>query len=109
MVRVRRTGTGDLATIGVCPACWNLPERRADLLVQLGKMGLEVAHRKPWRIAIEDPAKHGEYPDVIQLNDGAVATSGTLIFSQGATISRPARWRRPWRSQRRCRFCRVPR
>ena len=45
MVRVRRTGTGDLATIGVCPACWNIPERRADLLVQLGKMGLEVAHR----------------------------------------------------------------
>ena len=45
MVRVRRTGTGDLATIGVCPACWNIPERRADLLVQLGKMGLEGAHR----------------------------------------------------------------
>jgi len=45
MVRVRRTGTRDLATIGVCPACWNIPERRAVLLVQLAKMGLEVAHR----------------------------------------------------------------
>jgi hypothetical protein len=45
MVRVRRTGTGDLATIGVCPACWNIPERRAVLLVQLAKMRLEVAHR----------------------------------------------------------------
>ncbi len=45
MVRVRRSGTRDLATIGVCPACWNIPERRTALLVQLAKMGLEVAHR----------------------------------------------------------------
>ncbi len=45
MVRVRWSGTRDLATIGVCPACWNIPERRAVLLVQLGKLGLEVAHR----------------------------------------------------------------
>ena len=45
MVRVRRAGTGELATIGVCPACWNIPERRRTLLVQLAKMGLEVAHR----------------------------------------------------------------
>ena len=45
MVRVRRLDNRDLATIGVCPACWNIPERRAALLVQLAKMGLEVAHR----------------------------------------------------------------
>lgn len=45
MVRVRWTGTRELATIGVCPACWNIAERRAALLVALGKMGLEVAHR----------------------------------------------------------------
>ena len=45
MVRVRRVGTRDLATVGVCPACWNIPERRRILLAQLAKMGLEVAHR----------------------------------------------------------------
>ena len=31
---------------------------------------------KPWTIAIEDPLKKGHYPDVIQMKDGAVATSG---------------------------------
>jgi hypothetical protein len=45
MVRVRRISTHDLATVGVCPACWNIPERRAALLAQLARMGLEVAHR----------------------------------------------------------------
>jgi len=45
MVRVRRLAGGELCTVGVCPACWNIPERRAVLLVQLAKMGLEVAHR----------------------------------------------------------------
>jgi len=46
MVRVRRRATGELATAGVCPACWNIRERRRDLLIQLDKMGLEVAHRE---------------------------------------------------------------
>ncbi len=32
--------------------------------------------KKPWRIAIQDPFKKGHYPDVIELSDGAVATSG---------------------------------
>ena len=45
MVRVRKTQNGDLATIGVCPACWNIKERRRDLLIQLKKMELEVVHR----------------------------------------------------------------
>jgi thiamine biosynthesis lipoprotein len=31
---------------------------------------------KPWTIAIEDPLKKGHYPDIIQMRDGAVATSG---------------------------------
>lgn len=31
---------------------------------------------RPWRVAIEDPAKHQDYPDVLNLADGAVATSG---------------------------------
>jgi len=31
---------------------------------------------KPWTIAIQDPQKKKQYPDVIHLTDGAVATSG---------------------------------
>ena len=45
MVRVRKVKTRDLATIGVCPACWNIKERRRDLLIQLKKMDLEVVHK----------------------------------------------------------------
>lgn len=32
--------------------------------------------KTPWTVAIEDPRKKGAYPSVIQLTDGAVATSG---------------------------------
>lgn len=35
------------------------------------------ADNRPWTIAIEDPRKQGNYPDVIQLTTGAVATSGS--------------------------------
>ncbi|MBN2536437.1 MAG: hypothetical protein JXB88_26370 [Spirochaetales bacterium] len=45
MVRVRYTDTHDLATIGVCPACWNMKERREVLLIKLKKMKLEVVHK----------------------------------------------------------------
>ena len=45
MVRVRRKADGELATVGVCPACWNIPERRRVLLRKLEKMGLEVIYR----------------------------------------------------------------
>jgi thiamine biosynthesis lipoprotein len=31
---------------------------------------------RPWRVAIQDPEKGVAYPDVIQMYDGAVATSG---------------------------------
>ncbi|MFO7785802.1 MAG: FAD:protein FMN transferase [Thermodesulfobacteriota bacterium] len=31
---------------------------------------------KPWAVAIEDPEKRGEYPDILHMKDGAVATSG---------------------------------
>ena len=31
---------------------------------------------RPWRVAIEDPDKQGNYPAVIELTSGAVATSG---------------------------------
>jgi hypothetical protein len=69
MVRVRRSGTRDLATVGVCPACWNIPERRAVLLVQLAKMDLEVAHRDDRAEGVYRPGKphapgcrHGRLP-----------------------------------------------
>jgi len=34
------------------------------------------AKGKPWTIAVEDPAKKADYPDVIRMKNGAVATSG---------------------------------
>lgn len=34
------------------------------------------SENRPWKIAIEDPAKKGNYPDIITMRDGAVATSG---------------------------------
>ena len=45
MVRVRYIKTHESATIGVCPGCWNIKERRNVLLFKLEKMGLEVVHR----------------------------------------------------------------
>jgi len=45
MVRVRYIKSKDLATIGVCPACWNIKKRREVLLIQLKKMDLEVVHK----------------------------------------------------------------
>ena len=35
-----------------------------------------AAHGKAWTVAIQDPAKTKEYPDVITMKDGAIATSG---------------------------------
>jgi thiamine biosynthesis lipoprotein len=32
--------------------------------------------RKPWTVAVQDPAKSGDYPDVIHLSNRSVATSG---------------------------------
>jgi FAD:protein FMN transferase len=32
---------------------------------------------RPWRLAVQDPAKEGAFPDHIGLTDGAVATSGS--------------------------------
>ena len=32
--------------------------------------------RKPWTVAIQDPRKKKQYPDIVHMTDGAVATSG---------------------------------
>lgn len=34
------------------------------------------AGEKPWTVAVEDPRKKGAYPDIIEMRDGAIATSG---------------------------------
>ncbi len=34
-------------------------------------------NKQPWKVAVQDPAKQGRFPDAICLNDGAVATSGS--------------------------------
>ena len=57
MVRVRRVKTRDLLTAGLCPACWNIPERRKILLAQMAKMGLEVVHRDDLAEGIYRPGK----------------------------------------------------
>jgi len=45
MIRVRYIKNREPATIGVCPGCWNIRERRNVLLVKMKKMGLEVVHK----------------------------------------------------------------
>jgi hypothetical protein len=45
MIRVRYIKDKELATIGVCPGCWNIRERRNVLLIRLKKMGLEVVFK----------------------------------------------------------------
>jgi thiamine biosynthesis lipoprotein len=34
------------------------------------------ADKKPWTVAIQDPLKRRNYPDIIHMNNGAIATSG---------------------------------
>lgn len=35
-----------------------------------------AAQGRSWKVAVQDPAKKKEYPDIIEMKDGAVATSG---------------------------------
>ncbi|OGQ96534.1 MAG: hypothetical protein A2521_15205 [Deltaproteobacteria bacterium RIFOXYD12_FULL_57_12] len=35
-----------------------------------------VAKGKPWTVAIQDPAKHRDYPKVVTMQSGAISTSG---------------------------------
>jgi FAD:protein FMN transferase len=39
---------------------------------------------RPWTVAIQDPLKRKQYPDVVQMKDGAIATSGNyeVYFDQ---------------------------
>lgn len=63
-------------------------DRASDILTQSGmtnhlinaggdiRTSGHAATDRPWTIAIEDPLKKKEYPDIITLGDGAIATSG---------------------------------
>ncbi len=44
--------------------------------------------RAPWTVAVQDPDKAGEFPDILQLHDGAVATSGSyeIYFDRERTL-----------------------
>ncbi len=71
---------------GVAPGF--IADRAAQVLAENGivnhlvnaggeiRVGGSVAKGKAWTVAIQDPAKKKEYPDVISLREGAVATSG---------------------------------
>jgi thiamine biosynthesis lipoprotein len=58
----------------------------ADHLVNAGG-DIRAAGRpgpdRPWTVAVQDPDKTGDFPDVIRLRDGAVATSGSYEVSYG--------------------------
>lgn len=42
----------------------------------------------PWRIAVEDPRKRGNYPQVVELTSGGIATSGVYEVFYDAAQSR---------------------
>jgi len=52
----------------------------ADFLIDAGGDIRSAGRREdggPWRVAVQDPDKAGDFPDVLALGDGAVATSGS--------------------------------
>lgn len=61
-------------------------DRMSDVLAAAGahshlvEAGGDIRTRsrsgRPWTIAIQDPRKRGNYPDVIEMHNGAIATSG---------------------------------
>lgn len=63
-------------------------DRAAEVLAQSGVANFLInaggdirtkggrADKKPWTVAIQDPKKGMEYPDIFHMRDGAVATSG---------------------------------
>jgi len=53
--------------------------RIGNFLINAGGDIRTKGHKKggrPWTIAIQDPHKKKHYPDIIHMNDGAIATSG---------------------------------
>ena len=44
--------------------------------------------KQPWTVAVQDPTKHGDFPDVLQLKSAGVATSGSyeIYFDREKTF-----------------------
>jgi thiamine biosynthesis lipoprotein len=73
-------------------------DRMADVLLQNGVPNflinaggdIRTAGTKgngfPWTVAVQDPSKEGEFPDVMQMTDGAVATSGSYERRYGHIV-----------------------
>jgi FAD:protein FMN transferase len=62
----------------------------ADFLVDAGGDIRSAGRREdgqPWRVAVQDPDKREDFPDVLRLLDGAVATSGSyeIYFDRDRT------------------------
>ena len=85
---LRFTASGMAATLdGVAKGF--IADRAADVLKNQGienflvdaggdirALGSPEGGHRPWRVAIEDPDKEGNYPSIIHMRSGAVATSG---------------------------------
>jgi FAD:protein FMN transferase len=85
---LRFTASGMAATLdGVAKGF--IADRAADVLKTQGienflvdaggdirAQGSPEDQHRPWRVAIEDPDKEGNYPSIIHMRSGAVATSG---------------------------------
>lgn len=95
-VRMTKSGAG-ITTDGIAKGY--IVDRASEVLIGKGvvnhlinaggdiKTHGSASRGKPWTIAVQDPAKGREYPEIIQLRDGAVATSGNYeIFFDEARL-----------------------
>ncbi len=62
-----------------------------DFLVNAGgdiRTGGTNGDGMPWRVAVQDPDKGGEFPDVVAMDNGAIATSGSyeIFFNREQTL-----------------------
>jgi FAD:protein FMN transferase len=92
-IRFSRAGMGvtlDGIAKGYIVDCASELLERMGVLNHLVNAGGDIRTRgersdgKPWSVAIQDPDKQGNYPDVIRMRNGAVATSGNyeVYFDQ---------------------------
>lgn len=62
-----------------------------DFLVNAGgdiRAGGSNGDGQPWQVAVQDPDKGGEFPDVVAMDHGAIATSGSyeIFFNREQTL-----------------------
>jgi thiamine biosynthesis lipoprotein len=85
-IRFRRSGMG-VTLDGIAKGY--IVDRMAEVLLRNGVNNFLVnaggdirtagtkENGHPWTVAVQDPSKHEQFPDMIHMTDGAVATSGT--------------------------------